>query len=578
MMKSFKYRLIPLLLFAANIAGAQLTAISADSGYWRPTFHCDRFNAAECLQFFEADLKAGAAYTMVELTAGMERLFLGMREEGYPLARLDSAIMANEPPHRSPVSKLPGANIIHLYISAGAPVVIGDVKVTGTAGDSAAGRKFAGRLTAAQMERLGDEILKAPLNAGFPFTRVVITPQSIDAEQEKLRVALTVELQRGVFSRLSSVVFPGLRYTRSRLLSLQTRLKRGDLFQERSAERAVERVRRLPFIAEAGPLFIEEESPGWVRVQIPVTERRVNRVSGILAASGRGTKPSGELRLEFGNLMGVGRQLQLEWLGLNPAQQGVRAAYREPWLFGYPWHLRVQLEQWRLDTLGATTEYQLQAEWEPLDRLSVSGALSRQIHGAEVVPSGMGARTNWLEWGIQSDRRNREWNPSQGWKIKILSARGYRRWDAPRMESTIRRETVSAMSAMPLFSKWVLVGNGGGRDIAGSGVQSGELTRIGGAETVRGYAEDYTPGRGAVWGAGELRWRPDPDGYWGVFLDAGRIYRTDQRFPGITRTLTSAGVTFGVTTVVGRLGLDFGIAAGEPLRNARLHLRLESWF
>ena len=581
----------PMSPLLALLLSVTAVAAAADANLWQPVYHCAGIPNDACYRW--ARLDADSEYPPTELSAGLERLFQALREEGYPLARLDS-VASDDGSRRQ----------LHFYIAASAPVVITEVNLIGygTKSDSTKAGELNGRFKAVRWEKFGASLLHTQLESGFPYAQVSLLPGDIREEESQLQVSLNVGIRRGVFSRLSGVEFPGRRLTRERLLTLETRLKRGEAFREGGLQRAVERLKRLPIIADAGPVDVAEESPGWVRVGIPVVERRVNRASGIVAASGREAKPTGELRLEFGNLMGAGRQVRLEWLGLNPARAGVRAAYREPWLFGYPWHIGLQLEQWRLDTsvpaalqdlpertTSVTTEYRLQAEWEPLDRLTASGALSRQSAALEIPTSELRnpQSTIWLEWGLGYDHRDREWNPAAGWQIQFSSARGFRQLPSSSSSSStiIHRESMSAMGIAPISGKWLAVGSVGGRDIAGSSVRYDELTRLGGAGTVRGYVEDYALGRGAAWGSVELRWRPDAEGYLGLFIDAGRIYRTphfltDSPTHRLTDSpnLKSLGITAGITTAAGRLGLDLGIASGEPLRNARLHLRLEGWF
>jgi hemolysin activation/secretion protein len=115
-------------------------------------------------------------------------------------------------------------------------------------------------------------------------------------------------------------------------------------------------------------------------------------------------------------------------------------------------------------------------------------------------------------------------------------------------------------------------------ELRGSGIIPQELLRVGGAGTVRGFPEEYLSVRGAVWGAVELRWRPEDDAYLGVFLDAGYLSHLDPRIQVGQRGLTSFGVTSQMETRAGRLGLDLALARGEPLLNARIHARMEGWF
>jgi len=105
-----------------------------------------------------------------------------------------------------------------------------------------------------------------------------------------------------------------------------------------------------------------------------------------------------------------------------------------------------------------------------------------------------------------------------------------------------------------------------------------ELVRIGGIGSIRGYTESVILARGACWGTAELRWRPDRNGYLGLFGDVGYVYRDDTRIKPKKKIPIAFGLTSVLITRAGILGLDLALATGEPLRNARLHVRLEGWF
>ncbi len=528
--------------------------------------HADHYSPSECLHM--AGMERRAQVDPEALSDLVESLFEAIARDGYPTARLDSVV------HRGDE----GAETVELFISEGDPVVVGESSISGFDELEAANLPPGARLTGTLLTERSEEILNHLTDSGFPFAQVTVIPHRITAGDGALSARLQLRVEPGPFERIGAVRFPGARLTRPGLLTLESHLVRGDRFSRSGLRRAHERLERLPFIDRAGPPRLRQTGPGLVTVEIPVMERRVNSISGVVSAAPGQDTPTGELQLEFGNILGTGRRLQFAWLGLNPDRRGIRAGYREPWLFGRPWHATLELEQWSEDTLGTTTRRKFGVEWEPMDRTVISGSAADERIGRD-GEAASGSRAVWLEAGLTLDRLNHPWNPTRGYLARVASAAGSRKWDAPgRKTSHLRRETGSLQAARIIARSWVMFGRFEARDIAGSGVVAEELVRVGGIGSVRGFAEERMLARGAGWGTVELRWRPDASGFLGCFSDLGYIYRTDRRAEPDERYPASVGVTAGLLTRAGRLGLDLALAADEPPSRARLHVRLEGWF
>ncbi len=557
---------ITLALFSAGAPNKADSAQSDDRMPDRVVFHCADYNDERL-----REMSGGSRtfHNIEELAAPLEKLYHALALEGYPLARLDSVVYRSE---------LPG-NVLDLFISTAEPVKLR----VGTVGGSGVDRRTVssrGRLNEYEIRSIVDAILGEQADAGFPFARVTVVPDSLLAGSESIRTDLDFRVDRGSYIRLRRIKFPGA-VTESRLLRLESRLRSREAFSRTKLERAVKRLERLPFVDFVGTPRFEPAGSGLVNLLIPVKERRVNRLSGVLSTAPGLGEPTGEVRIHFGNILGTGRKLNFEWLGLDPDRKGILVSYREPWIFSHPWHAVLELEHWTEDTLTTATRYKFGLEWEPSDRLIFSGsATSERIGGGgDIQGSDTVLRSIWIEGGISYDRLDYRWNPVQGYRMEISSAAGWRRGGSVDSRGIdLKRETAALSAAQPLIGRAVLFERFAVRDVSGAGIVSEDLVRFGGIGSVRGYAESAIPARGAGWGTVELRWRPDRDEYVGLFGDVGCVYREDTRFKPVRRTPVSFGVTAIMRTKAGKLGLDMALADGEPLRNARLHVRLESLF
>ncbi|MDP8229244.1 MAG: POTRA domain-containing protein [Candidatus Electryoneaceae bacterium] len=442
-------------------------------------------------------------------------------------------------------------------------------------------------LTDSLLQHQASILLNDLTDNGYPFAVVTLVPSKVRNCDGYVSADVTFQVERGPFIRLRDIDFTGNRMTRKRLLMLESRLMRGSMFRQSDIERAIDRLERLSYIRYVGPIKLYNASPGVATVSIPVVERKVNSLSGILSVDPSNNKPTGELQVEFGNLLGTGRRLQFGWFGLNPQRHGIQLGYREPWLFGKPWHASFDLERWEQDSLSIITRYRVGLDWEPFDRMIGSGIVTDETINA-VQEDDSGSQAVWMELCVTVDRFNHRWNPTDGYQLSFRSARGLRWWDdrmsQNRSVNNLNRETmtVQAVHRMIRFDankpQGILFWKLSVEDLSGSGVVREDLIRIGGIGSIRGYAEENYLVRGIVCGTMELRWRPDVDGYFGLSADFGHIHRYDPQLYVPKRNLASVGITAMITTTAGRLGLNLALANGEPITKARLHIKLTGWF
>ncbi|MDP8241122.1 MAG: POTRA domain-containing protein [Candidatus Hatepunaea meridiana] len=504
-----------------------------------------------------------------ELPDVLDRLYRSLTQEGYPLARLDS--ITNRYSDKG--------SILDIYISTGKPFKLESSRLIGYKDDITEITPVS-RLTSVKLLKQAEELLDEMTDNGYPFAKVTITPNHIQEQEKLISAKIDFNVEKGYFTRIGDVEFPGARLTSKRLLRLESRLRSGEAFSRSELERAVERLERLPYVAYVDDPRLLKEGYNVVDIHIPIEERRVNQLSGVLSAAPGEAKPTGEFKIQFGNILGTGRKLRLEWLGLDPSRRGIQVSYREPWILSHPYHATVEFEQWIEDTLSATTRYKSTLEWEPSYRLTFSGSIaSEYISGSDSAVTDIGSHAIWLQGGIKYNSFDNDWNPTLGFSAGISSASAVRYWhDGARGSSRLRRDEASVAYVRSIYHNLILFERLGFSDISGSGVVLEELTRLGGIGSVRGYEESSILSRGAGWAAIELRWRPDNESYLGLFTDVGYAYRVDPRIKPRKEFPLSFGITAMMLTKAGRLGLDLALAEGEAFQNARLHLRLEGWF
>jgi len=547
---------IIVLLIQLIICISTVTAMEPSPSTIELTIHSNHFSPKECLEI--AGIGRSGRIIEDELMNKVQILLQTISEYGYPLARVDSLVQRRKT----------GVTVIDIFISEDAPLM------------NNGSNPPVGKLTGQSLLKSTKGYLDQLTDNGYPFAKVRIAPRNVRLNEDSLTAVIDYIVDNGPFKRINSVKFPSRKFSGQRLLTLESRIKRGGVFNRSRLERAVERLQRLDYIQQVGTISLYDVGPGIIDISIPVAEQRVNRFSGIVALSGEGDA-TGEARIGFGNILGTGRRLDFAWLGLNPNRKGIRAAYREPWLFARPLHAEVGLELWSGDTLGTTTRYRFAMDWEPAFHFLVGGALDwENIHKTLKDSIEQQLETTWFEVHGEIDYLDHNWNPTRGFKISTLTAAGLRQNndDTGNSGRTVRRDEIIFQIPYKIARFFPFFLNSTIKDVSGGELTLEELIRIGGGNSVRGYSEDRYLARGAGWSNVELRWRPDEDGYLGLFVDTGWIYRSDYRIKTDQKIFTSFGVTGAILTRAGRIGIDLGLAAGEPIQQARLHVRVESWF
>jgi len=504
-------------------------------------------------------------------------IYTRLASAGYPLARLDSVLIKDTPDCR-----------VDIFINPGPELISSANRLTGLPVDAALedlNREnpltipTGTRLTTQSLDYYAEEFLQELTNRGFAFAQIEFRPIDWDAKPDSLIVSLETLITPGPFLRLSNVEFPGRKQTRLRLLQLESRLKRGAVFRSKDLAKAGRRLRRLEYLAQVEEPILTPTGPGLVEVRFPVRERSVNRLSGMASVAPENWRPRGELRLDFGNLAGTGRRLQLAWLGLNPQRRGIQVSYLEPWILDQPLSFQIGLNQRREDTLGTSTKWSGEFAWKPESEWEAAVGIAQEaiVRTKGYNDSNMVFKTGWLVGRGLFDTRSESWNPRSGYRVSASTEWGWRRRRGGRTV-WLKREGCSGEITQAVYQECLVYAKISGEHLTGPGILPEDWIWIGGAGKIRGYREDYWPAHGVVGGSLELRWRPDEGGFLGLFLDGGYIYKPCREFSTARKRLLSYGLTAGFLTRAGRLGLDLGPASGEPLSQARLHFRLESRF
>lgn len=513
-----------------------------------------------------AGINSEADDNISDLAEHLQNLLNSLAGLGYPLAQIDSIVHSADSVY----------SVIDICLSEG-PKAVGIQHI-----DDNQFPNYSESET--EISEIGilstvNSVLTELTNSGFPFASVVIVPEEIRKSTDSLVIDLHYEVCEGDFVRINSLTFPGQLFPKSNLLNLESRIKRGDVFSSEILDRGIQRIKKLENIESVGSIRLQSSSPGIVDVVIPVSERSINRFSGIATINPDDGKPSGEAKISFGNIFGTGRKLDFTWSGLSRGQQGIQVRYREPWLFSYPLHLDIGMNRLTDDTLETLTRYQLEMNWEPGLHVTIGANLSRELIVRSLFEQNdEQTNTIWMGAFASVNYLDNDWNPTKGFQFSSRTATGIRTPEHESASETIHREDVAFRFAFPVKSSIIAYLNGETKHLTGNNINQTEMIRIGGLNSVRGYSEERFRALACSWLNTELRWRADLNSYYGIFGDFGFIHRENPQYQASLNYLSSYGVVSEFITRAGRIGFALGLASGEPIQQSRLHFSIQTWF
>lgn len=445
--------------------------------------------------------------------------------------------------------------LILFYGVVAADPEIAEIRVEGVKRDEARisemlGVRAGGPFDSEALERGIREVLSQYEAWGHPFARV-------DVEKVALRkdgLHITLRVDEGPEVRLGAVRITGTS-TREDLLLRVLDLPLGELYDGREVERALSRLRRLPFIQDAVPDLRYNLESGQGVLLVRVREIRANRFSAALGYAGRGI--SGELSLALHSPWGRGRTVEARWTR-REAQADLYLMCREPWVLGLPLHLGGEFRT-SLREGYSRTEWVVQA-YRPFRWGEVGGSVGweRTVRGsAEGGAWGLG-----LE--VQYEARDDPSVPRRGLGAS-LGVRGY----PGRAEGVQVRVRGDVEGYVPMGGSLALaVGLHGGM-VEGRDLSTYELLPLGGAKSLRGHWEEQFRDLRVVWSNLEL-YKELGAGSWGFpFLDVGYAQG---------KVRWGYGLGLRLRTGAGRIGLDYGLGPRDRLWEGKVHLTLEGRF
>lgn len=432
--------------------------------------------------------------------------------------------------------------------------------------------------------------LRALGERGHPFASATLVRQ--EADPETGAIDLAVNVVPGPRLRIGGIVVEGTTHTRPEALARLSGLEIGAWVRESSLEEARLRLRNRPALVRAiGDVELRprpgsrDEVDVVLGVEQPATTGSFAAAIGAVRDDEDETRISGSVDLVLLDLFGTARAFQGRWSDDGATRRRLDVSYLEPAAFGTGLDLRLEAGQRHEDDAFDTVRGDLRAELPSVTgrTLSISVGLDRTTF---IGDEGRARARQRFGGGFGFSARRPVPTGNYGlFRSAVEAARVVDRRRDPegtgRIEATITQTLVefdgklgralSRTVAVELDVHWRST------ETDALPVPRSEQWALGGATTVRGYAEDRFLGERTAWGGLEVVLGPAGGGQGFVFYDAGWVRTTGETSASENR-LRGFGVGLRSPTALGSVDLSLGFAERIGFDAGKLHLVLVRGF
>lgn len=451
-----------------------------------------------------------------------------------------------------------------------------------------------------------DAILRQYEALGRPFSKATLAePRFVWDEREgerKPRIEIEIEIQEGKFVRLVGTRIAGNASTKPEVIEREIRFRAGEAFQEEKFNLIQTRLERSNFFERVFPpelVIVKNADPDTLEaiVKIEVVEGNPNMFDGVL-----GYQPpqnpndprdagffTGFANISLQNMFGTGRRLDVKWLKPNQFTQDARLRYQEPYFVGLPLNLIFDFAQLKQDTTFAQLQLGLSASYRLADNFFVTTSFSREditpiFEGASIAQVVFPTTIALTGVGAIYDSRDYPLNPQSGFYLrndyrigrKVISASDSLLAIYPVKTRVLQqRLLLEAEFYRRTFKRQVLATRFRGEALLADEIQFSDLTRFGGAQSLRGYREQQFLASQLFWANLEYRFLLSRKSFLFGFYDVGYFFKPQNPLNARDGSLRGwrrgVGVGARVDTPLGLLGVSYALGEGDSFATGKIH-------
>ena len=539
-------------------------------------------------------IEAGQPYFPAEIIPGLERVLEKYREIGFAFASIEPEV----------ITESPDQVLIRFHIHEGIRIRTGEIVVEGnhllSTGSlrRALGLREGTFFNQTVFEKGIDKILILYSERGYP--KAEIEPVDFHLSEEQGKVDLRLRIREGNQVRIGSVKLTGLKKTKPHVVLRELPVEAGDVFDQRKIDQSFHRLVNLGYFYEVSPSLLEEgQTPEEIIFNARVTEARTGRFSGVIGYAPPTSELedvpqlTGVIEAKETNILGTGRKASFLWK--SGLLRALRIGYAEPWAFGKPIEIGVEYSQ-----LKQRNQFTDAESNENAASLTAAARIRRLYEGSlgfsykriglptgdaslptialpshsEIMdvpnPELQGGVKYGVILGLTRDSRDYFLNPTRGRLDHVA-------FEFSRGDFKMRKLWVDLQGYFLTWRRQVIAVGLHGAMAWGDNIPPTELFYLGGANTLRGYDEDWFFGPRRVYANLEYRILVGRTSQFFVFTDLGAVTQVDQ--PTVFDPLR-VGYGFGMRleSKGGLLRMDYGLAEGRSALEGKIHVNLGTSF
>ena len=459
------------------------------------------------------------------------------------------------------------------------------------------------------LERGIDQILALYSNHGHPKVHIELSEFQLFPDHSK--VDFHLDVHEGDKVRIGKIKFTGLKKTKPSVVLRELPIQVGDVFDQRKIDQSFRRLTNLGYFYEVNPSVLEEgQTQDTITFHAQMTEARTGRFSGIIGyappSSEMDDAPrlTGTIEASENNLLGTGRRANFFWK--SGLLKTLRFGYREPWVFGKPASIGVEYAQLmqRNQFTDAESEEQsgsltistqiretfegaLAISYKRIDYAAMGPSLPVPTGPVDSLPSTDRSSSpfprndsfdlqaqNGVKYGVtfslMRDSRNYFLNPTRGRRDSVA-------FEFSRGDFRLQKLWADFHQYIPTWRKQVIAIGLHAATTWGANIPPTELFYLGGANTLRGYDEDWFSGPRRVYANFEYRLIVGRASRIFVFVDLGSVTQINQ--PSVFDPIrVGYGLGMRLESRGGLLRIDYGLAEGSSALQGKIHVNLGTSF
>lgn len=398
--------------------------------------------------------------------------------------------------------------------------------------------------TQSQLVSLQATISRYMADSGYPFASVLLDTLSF----EHYTLHGRLRLLYGPRIEYDTLTLRGRAKMSRTFLGAFLQVSPGKPYKESDVRNMQRRLAQLPYVRLVGPPSILYAN-GKARPELTLDPRQSSQIDGIVGLLPNEEENNrllitGEFNLKLQNLFGTGKFLGVQWLRQKALSQQLDLQYQNPRLFKTPLDIALRFNLLKEDTTFLNLDRRISLAYP----LGVGGSISlvTRIQSSRVLSTAQYANSTFLPavnnslvvsygLGYQLSMLDDVFYPHKGWSIELTALAGQRTITPiesvnPALYASIPLKSsqwnlqADIISYLPIRKRMVWLCRAHGAALEAPSLFQGDLYRVGGLQSMRGFNQNYFFASRYVVGTSEVRLFLEQTTYVLAFVDQGYMY------------------------------------------------------